>query len=181
MIRQEVKQAIAVLPKEYCGRADEKIRGHVVTLPEYLNACTIFCFVGTDAEINTMPILEHILQSGKRLGVPKCVGKGIMEVYEIRSLDELVPGKYGIQEPKEGLALILPQEIDLALVPCLSCDENGWRLGYGGGFYDRYLAKTKAIRAVLCRSRLMRDEIPVDSYDLKMNYVITEKGIVSVE
>lgn len=180
-IRKEIKREIEALNPDYCIQADSKIQEQVIHFSEYQNAGTIFCFVGTDTEIDTAPILNHALQRGKRLGVPKCIGKGIMEVYEIHSLNDLVSGSYGIQEPKEGLPVIMPEEIDVALVPCLSCNVRGWRLGYGGGFYDRYLVRTKARRAVLCRSSLMREDIPTEQYDLKMDYVITEKGIVSVE
>lgn len=179
-LRSEIKHAIKMLNMDDCIQMDAKIREQVTSFSEYQNADTIFCFVGTKDEIDTAPILTHVLQSRKRLGVPKCIGKGIMEVYEIQGLQDLVLGSYGILEPKDGLPMIAPETIDLALIPCLSCNESGWRLGYGGGFYDRYLTRTKAKRVVLCRSSLMREDIPAEPYDLKMDYVITEKGIVSV-
>ncbi len=181
MLRKEIKSAAASLECDYCKMADQCIRNHIIEFGEFHNANTVFCYVGTDHEIDTIPLLEHILKSGKRLGVPKCVGKGIMEVYEILSLDELQMGSYGIREPKAGSTLIRPEEIDIALVPCLSCNQKGWRIGYGGGFYDRYLVQTNARRAVLCRDKLIRENIPVDHYDLRMDFVITEKGIVSVK
>lgn len=180
MLRREVKQAISMLSKEYCREADEHIYKWVCAFSDFQNADTIFCFVGTETEIDTRPLLEEILRRGKRLGVPKCTGAGIMEVYEIHSLNDLESGSYGILEPKDGFVRILPEQIDLALVPCLSCNEAGWRLGYGGGFYDRYLERTSAKRAVLCRNRLMRSDIPAEAFDLNMDVVITEKGILSV-
>lgn len=176
-VRKEIKQQIAGLSEEYCRTADAEIQRNTAEFLKKYPADMIFCFVGTLQEIDTKPILKEILRDGKRLGVPKCVGKGIMDVYEIRSLDELQPGSYGILEPKEGCPLIKPEEIELALVPCLSCNEDGWRLGYGGGFYDRYLVRTRAKRAVLCRSVLMRDNIPRDELDLQMDAVITESFI----
>ena len=80
------------------------------------------------------------------MGVPKCISKGIMEVYKIRSFDDLEPGKYGILEPKEGCEKISPKAIHLALIPCLSCSMKGERLGYGGGYYDRYLQQITGTR-----------------------------------
>ena len=122
-------------------------------------------------------VLQAILQSGKRLGVPKCMEKGIMNVYEIHSLQELHPGAYGILEPKEAPErLIQPGAIDFALIPCISCDRSGRRLGHGGGYYDRYLEKTRCVKAVLCREELLVDEIPVEEHDLRMDLVISEKG-----
>lgn len=180
LLRTEVKQAISMLSGEYCKEADAQIYQWVCGFSGFQEADTVFCFVGTETEIDTKPLLKEILSRGKRLGVPKCVGKGRMEVYEIHSLNDLESGSYGILEPKEGLPLILSQQIDLALVPCLSCNEAGLRLGYGGGFYDRYLARTNAKRVVLCRNRLMRSDIPAEAFDLKMDFVITEKGVLSV-
>ncbi len=180
ILRKEVKQSILKLNSEYCEEANARIIDYIISWKEYVDADTVFCFVGTDTEINTTRILEHALRQGKRLGVPRCIQKGIMEVYEIKSLNDLEEGSYGILEPRAGTPLIRPEEIRLALVPCLTCNEKGQRLGYGGGFYDRYLARTDARRAVLCRSALIRESIPSDRYDLDMDYVITEKGIVSV-
>lgn len=173
-LRKEIKQQIAGLSEKYCRTADREIQRKTVEYIKKDSGDTVFCFVGTKLEIDTKPILEEILRLGKHLGVPKCIGKGLMEVYEICSLDELEIGSYGILEPKEGLPLINPENIGLALIPCLSCNESGWRLGYGGGFYDRYLIRTSAKRIVLCRSVLMRADIPRDEFDLQMDIVITE-------
>lgn len=176
-LRKEIKQQIAGLSEEYCWEADKEIQRKTTAYIKEHQADTVFCFVGTNLEIDTKPILEEIMRMGKHLGVPKCIGKGLMEVYEIHSLEDLQPGSYGILEPQEGCQLIRPEEIGLVLVPCLSCSEAGWRLGYGGGFYDRYLVSARAKRVVLCRSVLMRDNIPRDGLDLQMDAVITESFI----
>lgn len=78
-------------------------------LEEYQSAGCVFCYVSTGKEMDTFSVLQDILQSGKRLGVPKCMEKGIMNVYEIHSLQELHPGAYGILEPKRR-----PGKIDSA-------------------------------------------------------------------
>ena len=146
-------------------------------LEEYQSAGCVFCYVSTEKEMDTFSVLQAILQSGKRLGVPKCMEKGIMNVYEIHSLQELHPGAYGILEPKEDPErLIQPGAIDFAFIPCISCDRSGRRLGHGGGYYDRYLEKTHCVKAVLCREELLVDEIPVEEHDLRMDLVISEKG-----
>ena len=97
--------------------------------------------------------------------------------YKIHSLQELYPGAYGILEPKEDPErLIQPEAIDFAFIPCISCDRSGRRLGHGGGYYDRYLEKTHCVKAALCREELLVDEIPVEEHDLRMDFVISEKG-----
>lgn len=176
--RREIKQRISELDSPYCMEADRKILENVLGLKEFQQAKTIFCYVSTKTEVDTIPILKEILTSGKRLGVPKCTGKGIMEVYEISSLDELAAGAYGILEPDESCEKILsPEEIDFSLIPCISCDREGRRLGHGGGYYDRYLEQSRSVKAIVCRSRLMLDEVPTEPHDVRMNLVISEEKV----
>ena len=176
-LRQEIKAAAAALDEGYTKEADLQIFRHVAGLPEYEQAGTLFCFVGTSSEIDTAPILEEALRQGKRVSVPKCTARGIMEVREIRSLRDLEAGKYGILEPEAHAPVIQPEEINLAIVPCMSCSYDGRRLGYGGGYYDRYLVRTRAVKAVICRDRIMRDDIPVEEHDQAVDMVISEAGI----
>lgn len=177
-LRQAVKLQIQELDEGYCKKADERIFRRVISLPEYGQADTVFCFVGTHTEIDTVPILKDAWKRGKRVCVPKCIGKGMMNACQISGMDDLQVGSYGILEPGEDAQVILPGEIDLALVPCLSSSRDGKRLGYGGGYYDRYLSQVTALKAVLCRSRMMRESIPVDRYDVQMDMVICEAGIL---
>ena len=79
-LRREIKAAVAALDKGYTKEADLQIFRHVAGLPEYEQAGTLFCFVGTSSEIDTAPILEDALRRGKRVGVPRCISRGIMEV-----------------------------------------------------------------------------------------------------
>ena len=177
-LRKELKERRDSLEARYRQDADAGIFRRAVSLPEYLAAETVFCYVGTRDEINTRPILEHILSSKKRLGVPRCIAKGVMEVCIVTDMEQLKPGMYGILEPGEECPVILPREIDLAFVPCLSCSRDGLRLGYGGGYYDRYLAQTDCIKAALCREKMMSEAIPAQEWDLKMDAVITENGYI---
>lgn len=177
VLRQRVKEKIHNLPQAYCQAADRAIVQYSVTLPAYQRAKTIFVYVGRGDEINTLPLIEQALRDQKRVGVPLCIGKGLMEVRQIHSLTELHAGAYGIQEPKATAPLIAPDEIELAFIPCLTCNRQGKRLGYGGGFYDRYLEKTSCVRVVLGREQIMEPQIPVEAHDLTMDVVISEAGI----
>lgn len=179
-LRKILKEQRNSLDRESCASSDNAIFTNIRTWDIYQKAYTVFCFVGTEDEINTKPIIEDILKKGKRAGVPKCISKGIMEVYEIHSMDDLAPGKYGILEPVDTCEKISPKEIDLALIPCLSCSRDGRRLGYGGGYYDRYLNQVKGTLAVLCRRVLMCDEIPTEDHDKNMDFVICEEGILNI-
>ena len=177
-LRRLLLEQIRALPPAYCRRADEAIYRHVVSLPAYQTARTICAYVGMDCEINTKPLIERMLADGKRVGVPLCVGKGVMEMREIGGLDELQAGTWGILEPLPDAPLLLPEEIDLGLIPCVSGNEAGQRLGYGGGFYDAYLAKAPFLRVLLCRKAMMTAPIPVEPHDAAMDVVVSEDGAV---
>ena len=144
---------------------------------EYQAAETVFCFVGFGSEINTTPILEDILTSGKQLCVPLCVGPGIMELHSITSLEQLTPGSYNIPEPPADSPLISPDAVDFAILPCLTCNHGGARLGKGGGYYDRFLSHYRGGTVLLCRELLIREEIPVEPHDYPVPWVLTEKGL----
>lgn len=177
-LRRLLLEQMRALPPAYCRRADEAIYRHVVSLPAYQTARTICAYVGMDCEINTKPLIERMLADGKRVGVPLCVGKGVMEMREIGGLDELQAGTWGILEPLPDAPLLRPEEIDLGLIPCVSGNEAGQRLGYGGGFYDAYLAKAPFLRVLLCRKAMMTAPIPVEPHDAAMDVVVSEDGAV---
>lgn len=164
------------LDLDYVRQTDRSIYLQAVSLREYREAGTVFCYVGMAGEINTRPILSRILADGKCLGVPRCIGRGVMEVREITDLSQLHPGKYGILEPEKERPLVPPAQIDLAFVPCLSCSRDGVRLGYGGGYYDRYLAQTACAKIALCREKMIEERLPAQQWDIRMDGVLTEKG-----
>lgn len=173
-LRRQVIKCTESLTTEYIEQADKKIYEKVINLKEYKEAKTIFSFVGVNREIDTLSIINNALESGKRVGVPRCISKGIMEVYEISRLTSLEEGKYGLLEPKEDCPQIKSEEIDFAIIPCVSCDKEGYRLGYGGGYYDRYLENAAFTTAVICREKILCEHIPHDEHDIKVDMVISE-------
>ena len=185
MTRQEEKQRLRQtmraleqqLSDKYTAASSRAICSHLLAMPEYQAADTVFCFVGTAREIDTRPILEHALATGKRLCVPLCVSPGIMELRMIRSLDDLTPGSYGIPEPKEGCPMLDMDDVDFAILPCLACNHAGQRLGKGGGYYDRFLSHYRSGTVLLCREKLIREEIPVEPHDYPVPWVLTEAGM----
>ena len=178
VLRERIRKEIRFLTPEYCLSSDQKIRELLYSLPEFQNAGRIFCFVGRKPEVNTLPILHRILADGKQLAVPRCADPGIMHAHWITSPDtELFPGTWGIPEPAESAPVADPESFDLILIPCCTCTHTGKRLGYGGGYYDRYLSHTSSCRIALCREAIIKDDIPTDCYDLPMDIVLTEAGI----
>ena len=164
-LRRTIRATERELSAKYKEESSQAICQHLIAMPDYQSAGTVFCFVGTSREIDTTRILEDALSSGKRLCVPLCVGDGIMELRRITSLDQLVPGAYGILEPGPETPLVATDEVDFAVLPCVSCNHAGQRLGQGGGFYDRFLTHYRSSMVLLCRERLIRDEIPLEPHD----------------
>ena len=185
MTKQEEKKTLRGImrrleenPSErYMRSADESIMRHLMALPEYRDAGTVFCFVGVRREINTLPLLEDALKSGKTLCVPLCVEKGVMDTRRITSLDQLQPGKYGLLEPAADAPHMDVDDIDFAVIPCTTCNHSGQRLGKGGGYYDRFLSHYRSGTVMLCREKLIRDEIPVEPHDYPIPWVLTERGL----
>lgn len=177
LLRKTIRAAERELPQSYKDRSSAEICAHLAAMPEYLAADTVFAFVGTTREIDTSAFLEDVLARGKRLCVPLCVGDGLMDLHHITSLEQLNTGAYGIREPSEDTPIVPVDEVDFAVIPCLSCSHGGKRLGQGGGFYDRFLAKYRSASVLVCRERLTREELPVEPHDLPIPWVMTEKGL----
>ena len=179
--KQQLRRTIRALERQlsprYKAESSRAIAAHLLAMPEYQAAGTVFCFVGTEREVDTRPILEDALAAGKRLCVPLCTGPGIMEPRQITGLDCLVSGAYGIPEPPAGAPQMDMDEIDFAILPCVTCDRWGHRLGRGGGYYDRFLAGYRGGTVLLCRERLLREEIPLEPWDMPIPWVLTERGL----
>ena len=144
--------------------------------PLFAGATTLFCYVGMPGEPDTAGLIEAALEAGKTVCVPRCRRRGKMDAVPIRSLSELKPDRYGIPGPGAEAEALDPGMIDLVIVPCLAAGRNGERLGHGAGYYDRFLPSCPGECVCLCFDELLIDHIPMDRYDVRMNYVVTERG-----
>lgn len=179
-LRKAIRERAAALSLETFQLAGKLIEEQIQNLPAYANAKVVFCFVSTAHEPETRGLLQQLFADGKQVAVPRCGKGGQMDACLIQSLDELVPGRFGIFAPGETAERIAPEKLDLILLPALSCGLDGNRLGQGGGFYDRFLPRTKAVRAALCREAELQEKIPAKKHDCKMDYVITEHACIRV-
>ncbi len=148
---------------------------------EFKKANSLMICISSDNEVDTKEIIKYCLSERKTVCVPKIISKGIMIAIKIDSLnfkDDFTKNKYGIYEPV-GSVEISPEKIDLIIVPMVASDLSYNRLGYGGGYYDRFLSKTNADRIGLCYDfQLLKDKtLPTDKYDIKMTKIITEYGM----
>lgn len=185
MTRQEEKQRLRRTIRElenqlsprYLEASDRAIAAHLLAMPEYRAAGTVFCFAGFGREVDTRSILEDALAGGKTLCVPLCTGPGQMELRRVTGLDQLSGGAFGIPEPPPDSVCLEADEVDFAVLPCVTCDRAGRRLGRGGGYYDRFLSRYRGGAVLLCREKLLREEIPVEPHDCPVPWVLTERGL----
>ena len=138
-LRAALRARLTELPASTLEAAGRELREAILVEPAFWTAETVFCYVSTAREPDTLPLLRAVMESGRRLVVPRCREGGEMDAAEIRSLTELRPGRYGIPEPSEEAPVVSPEQISLALIPALALGPDGTRLGKGGGYYDRYL------------------------------------------
>ena len=132
-LRTYIRQTERTLDPSYKAESSEAICRCVLALEEYRAAGTVFAFAGTVHEIDTSLLLKETLAAGKTLVLPRCAEGHALDLCVVTSMDELVPGMYGILEPKKSCALVTAADIDFAVVPCLSFDRKGRRLGQAAG------------------------------------------------
>lgn len=149
-------------------------------LEEFQSCDTLFAYVSQDIECDTAPMIAQALSLGKRVAVPKCLdGVNEMDFYFIQSIDDLSPGKYGILEPDPDRCERVTDcgGSALCLVPGLSFDLQGYRLGFGKGYYDRFLGRFKGTTVGICYSRCTVSELPRGSFDKAVDILITDRFI----
>lgn len=145
----------------------------------YQNASVIGCTISQEHEIDTTPIIKQAWKDGKTIAVPKCNPKQKELIFRtLTSFDQLETVYFGLKEPMEQETEEVDKErIDLMLVPGLIFDRRGYRIGYGGGFYDRYLANYNQTTIALATEEQLIDQVPNDSYDIPVQHFITEMGL----
>ncbi len=184
------KQALSrrdALPAEEREEKSRRIAEAVVGLPEFRAAQTVLLFASYGSEVDTWPLLRRALEAGKTVALPRVEeAKWTLSIRRVRDLDQdLEPGRWGIMEPKEDCRLIELDKLDFVLVPGVVFDEQGRRLGYGGGFYDdllRSLTRAEhgpALVAVAFEMQVV-DEVPEDPSDVPVPLIVTEERTINV-
>lgn len=180
-IRKVNKQKRAEIDKAVKQELDAKICDYIINSMSFRYADIVLMFCPTVEEIDILPVFEEAAKLGKRVAFPRCYGKGIMRFYYVSDLSMLKEGKYGIKAPEEGEEFISSTH-PLCIVPSLAATKNGTRLGYGGGFYDRFIHKFDGISMCVSYDEFVTDELPQEKrYDKKFDVLVTEKGVYVVE
>lgn len=173
--RKDVLARIQALDAAYLAESDAGILEQLCSLPEYAAAGRLFAYWSVGRECDTRALLERARRRGMPAALPVCRGRGEMDFFLWTG--ELVLGRLGIPEPQGG-EIAFPGPGDLMAVPAVCCDAGGYRLGRGGGYYDRYLAAHPCFSVCLCRERLLAEKVPRDWNDFPVSAVITEERVL---
>jgi 5-formyltetrahydrofolate cyclo-ligase len=176
-LRQQCRQQRDALDADFRQQASQTICVHIREWGIFKDADTIQAYLPMRSEVDLTPLLEGF--PNKTWVIPRILPEGRM-VFQPYDPERLVRHPFGMLEPAPDLPMVAPGSIDLALVPGLAFDRHGWRLGYGGGFFDRFLSQFRGVSLGVTFDALWLDSLPHDTHDIPMKYVATETGLIVI-
>ena len=182
LIRREILVKRAKLGKDNHNMLSSEVIKNLKDSIYYKNAKTIMTFISFGSEIDTHEFIKSGIKEGKNIVVPVTFHENrIMKPSKVLDFNELAPGYYNILTPKEEfIRYIDPSEIDLIIVPGAVFDRDGYRVGYGGGYYDRFLSKIdKTVPKIAIAFELqIIEKVPREDFDIPVDFIATEKEII---
>ena len=181
-LREERLAARETLSEQERCALDQSITQKLLETPEYAEAATVLTYVSVSSEVSTRMIIERALCDGKTVAVPRCLPGHRLEFVAITSLDQLVPAPFNLLEPAKDLSALTESHMNdtICIVPALLVDAKGYRLGYGAGFYDRFLSTYSGKKICLAyQQNLSKTELPHTEFDVPVDMVITESAVLT--
>lgn len=177
-LRKSCREKRENLSPEIKRDMDLKIAVNIRKLKEYSPARTLLIYMSTPMEVDTRKIIENAWADGKKVAVPRCIpGTRDMEFHYIESFEELHSGTFSVLEPQESKPIVTDFSGCLMIVPGMQFDMQGYRIGYGKGYYDRYMVKFKGISVGICYAEELKPFMYHGRYDRAVNIVLTDKKI----
>lgn len=174
-LRRQVRLTLEGLSPEAVRRGDDALFAAFSALPQVEAASTLFAFWGIPGrEPDTGRLIRALTAQGKRVGLPRMLPDRQMEVRLYDPDRPLIPADFGILEPSADVPLLPREDIELALVPAMCYDRQGFRLGFGGGYYDRWLSGFSGFTVGLCRDCVLQDRVPTEDHDCRVDLLLTE-------
>lgn len=185
-LRQRAKQALRnqmrmvrnALPQSACEARSLEILKRLLSLAELQGAATVLAFASIRKEVRTQAIIDAASSAGKRIALPRVHGEEL-RLHLVDSESRLAPGAFSVPEPAEDDESIEPGEIDFALIPALAVDPRGYRIGYGGGYYDRLIPRlSNACTCAVAYDFQLISEVPEQPFDVSVDLVITDSRVI---
>lgn len=181
-LREERLAAREALSEQERSVLDDRITQKLLAASEYVEATTVLTYVSISSEVSTRMFIESALRDGKTVAVPRCLPGHCLEFVAITSLDQLIAAPFGLLEPPKELPALTEEQMDasICIVPALLVDIKGYRLGYGAGFYDRFLSTYPGKKICLVyQQNLSREMLPHTTFDVAVDVVITESDVLT--
>ena len=179
-LRKSIRRTLAAMPRDVGAAKSRTACEALLATEEFQAAHVIMLYAPIPMEVDAEPIAHAAWQEGKSVLAPKVNWRREqMVAVAIASMDDLVPGRFGIREPAGGEAWPA-DKIDFIIVPALAYDRRGNRLGRGGGFYDRFLAEAgcNAVTCGLAFDEQLVDQVPIHDNDIPVNMLVTDKEVL---
>lgn len=182
-LRAESKLYRNELSNNEKAELDSKISDRLFNTWQYKNCEVLLTYVSTEIEVDTREIISRALADGKRVAVPRCIDNTrLMDFYFIKDFDDLESGYMGVLEPiPEKCEKMTDFSEGLCIVPALMFDLHGYRLGYGKGYYDRFLSNFCGETLGICYNRCVREKLPHGKFDKCVERIITQSRIITVK
>ncbi len=180
-LRKHLRAERRALSTAVCHATDRAIADLLCSADVFADAHCILLYAGVKNEVDLTAIAERALREGKEIAYPRVTGDGHMDFHVIKCLLSLKEDAYGIPAPRADAPIFVPNERTLMLVPALAYDKAGYRLGQGGGYYDRYLVDYPGITVGIIREDGFCEALPHEAHDKTVDMIITEKQIYRVK
>ncbi len=178
-LRETVRSLEQSLSPAELRESDRLLFERLTALPQVAGSNILLLFWGMGREPDTQQMFAPLPAAGKTVLLPRCLPGGEMEQRAWQGREQADRHPYGMWEPSEDCPLFTADAVDLVLVPALCYDRAGFRLGRGGGFYDRFLARYDGFSVGLCRQALLQDWVPLEKHDLGVRLVLTEEQTIT--
>lgn len=177
-LRRAVVERRGRLSADERAEKSEAIASRVLSLPEVRAAGTVMAFWSFGSEVETSPLIERLHGAGKRVLLPRTDADEVAAVGYAPG-DPVVATSFGAMEPA-GLEVVRPEEVDVVIAPGVAFDRRGARVGYGGGFYDRFLSRTRPDAPVVAIAFSLQvvDEVPEGRGDRRVDAIVTEDEVI---
>jgi 5-formyltetrahydrofolate cyclo-ligase len=177
-LRNQMRAVRASLPASACSARSEEIAKRVLALPELEQATTVLAFASIRNEVRTRPIIEAMHDAGKRVVLPRVVEDGLV-LHVVEPDTELVDGAFSVPEPPRDAVRMRQSDVEFALVPALAVDPRGYRIGYGGGYYDKLLPTLrKASTCAVAYDFQLVAEVPELPFDAAVDLIVTDARVI---
>ena len=181
-LREERLAVREALSEQERSVLDDLITQKLLATSEYAEASTVLTYVSVSSEVSTRMFIERALRDGKAVAVPRCLPGHCLEFVAIASLEQLVAAPFNLLEPAKELPAVTEDQKNnsICIVPALLVDTKGYRLGYGAGFYDRFLSTYPGKKICLAyQQNLSQTMLPHTAFDVAVDVVITESDVLT--